>query len=381
LIIINPRLRYFYFSIIHPIPYKSQAYPVFGYIHYSMKRFWEDLFRAFRATSVLVATLVGAGYATGREMSQYFGSASYWTLVFAAVLIALFSMAFLYVGHSGRAFSGKFVCFYRIALSILAVVSCGVMVAASKSLLGGTWTPILICIAGVCICFTDKVFHFFNVLAVPVLLLLVAVVAFAAENVAVGTAFLPLSAANYAGMNLLFEGELLREEGKGMRPRAIVMSGVFIAVCMFLLLAAMHSIVGAAPSELPFADVAEGLGLRHVAQGVILVSILSSIAGGMRVTLTVWQPRLSASLAALLALLLALSVSIVSFANLVKYVYPVLGWLGVAVVVAYVLAALGDLLAKRGEMPRLMRLSERFNRKNRKKRVCKREKTLLTAND
>ena len=228
-----------------------------------MKRFCEDLFRACRATGVLVATLVGAGYATGREMSQYFGIASIWTLVFAAVLIALFSMAFLYVGRYRPQSQGKFVLFYRVALSILAVVSCGVMVAAGKSLLSGVWTPILICLAGVFICFTDTVFHVANVLAVPVLIILVAVVAVLSPNLAIGTAFLPLSAANYAGMNLLFEGELLRQEGRDMRPRAILMAGVLIAVCMSLLLFAMHRVVGASSSELPFADVADGLGLRH----------------------------------------------------------------------------------------------------------------------
>ena len=313
-----------------------------------MKRFCEDLFRACRATGVLVATLVGAGYATGREMSQYFGIASIWTLVFAAVLIALFSMAFLYVGRYRPQSQGKFVLFYRVALSILAVVSCGVMVAAGKSLLSGVWTPILICLAGVFICFTDTVFHVANVLAVPVLIILVAVVAVLSPNLAIGTAFLPLSAANYAGMNLLFEGELLRQEGRDMRPRAILMAGVLIAVCMSLLLFAMHRVVGASSSELPFADVADGLGLRHVAEGVILVSILSSIAGGMRVALTLWSPRVPVPIASLLAVLASMLIAVIPFSSLVRYVYPVLGWLGVAVVSAYVLLAILTILQRRG---------------------------------
>lgn len=300
-----------------------------------MKSFWEDICRAARATGVLVATLVGAGYATGREMSQYFGEASWATLILAAVLIALFSMAFLYVGAKGGERRGKLFKVYEVGLSVLAVVSCGVMVAAGKALLSGAWTALVIALVGVLICLTDKVFHAANVAAVPILLLLVAVVAFRAPSVAVGTAFLPLSAANYAGMNLLFEGELLRREGEGMRPRAILMAGVGIAVCMGLLLCAMHGVVGASPSELPFADAADAMGLSALATGVILLSVLTSIAGGMRVALTVWCERIPQSVAALLALLVALLVAVIPFATLVRYVYPVLGWLGVAVVVVY----------------------------------------------
>lgn len=311
-----------------------------------MKPFWEDMSRACRATGVLVATLVGAGYATGREMSQYFGRASWGTLIFAAVLIALFSMAFLYVGMRGQGGGGSVVTAYRWVLSVLAVVSCGVMVAAAKSLLGGAWTALFVCLAGVCICLTDKVFHVVGVLSVPVLLVLVAIVACLAPNAATGTAFLPLSAANYAGMNLLFEGELLRREGSGMRPRAVWLSGAGIAVCMALLLCAMHRVVGASDVDLPFSQSAEALGLSALSSAVIMVSILSSIAGGMRVTLAVWETRAPQALAAMLALLLSLLVSIIPFATLVRYVYPVMGWIGVTVVCAYVAVALAALIKR-----------------------------------
>jgi uncharacterized membrane protein YkvI len=304
-----------------------------------MKCFLRDVTRASRATGVLVATLVGAGYATGREMSQYFGDASWLTLLLAAVLIAAFSMAFLYVGARGALAEGRFTRCYRWVLSVLAVVSCGVMVAAGKALLAGEWTALLICLAGVFICLSDRVFHVANVVAVPILLLLVGIVAMTAPDVAVGTAFMPLSAANYAGMNLLFEGELLRQEGKGMRTRAIWLAGGMIAVCMALLLGAMHRVVGASPSELPFAMVADTMGRRSVAEGVILISVLSSIAGGMRVSLTVWQTKMPLSIAALIALIVALLIAVVPFADLVRYVYPVMGWIGVGVVAAYAVCA------------------------------------------
>jgi len=300
-----------------------------------MKSFLHDLGLALRATGVLVATLVGAGYATGREISQYFGRASYFTLLFAAVLIALFSMAFLYVGARVPLGQGRTMRAYRLILSIMSVVSCGVMIAAGKALLGGVWTAIIVAVAGVSLCFSDKVFHVANTLAVPALLLMVAVVSLRAPEAAAGQAFLPLAAANYAGMNLLFEGELLRREGSGMSPRAIGMAGIGIAVCMGALLVAMHRVVGASGAELPFAEVAEALGLKYLATGVILISILSSIAGGMRVTLLVWRRRMPQEVAAMLALLAALLVAVVPFADLVRYVYPVLGWAGVLVVAVY----------------------------------------------
>ena len=304
-----------------------------------MKAFVRDVGQAARATAVLVATLVGAGYATGREISQYFGAAGGATIVCTAVLIAAFSMAFLYVGAAGGTWHGRLYTAYRVTLSVLAVISCGVMVAAGKALLSGRWTAVLLLAAGVSMCLQDRVFHLSNVCTVPILIVLVVVVAVAAPDLAMGSAFLPLSAANYAGMNLLLEGELLRKEGMGMRPRAILFAGAGITVCMSLLLLAMHRIVGASASTLPFAEVCAALGKGYAATGVILLSILSSIAGGMRITLDVWSRRMSMALSGLLALLTALMVALIPFADLVRVVYPIMGWMGVAVVVVYVAEA------------------------------------------
>ncbi|MBO4535439.1 MAG: hypothetical protein J5755_05830, partial [Clostridia bacterium] len=102
-----------------------------------MKGWGRDIAKGLRAAAVLVGTLIGAGYATGREVSQYFGRASVWTVVLAAVAIAGLSVLFLYVGMRAGEPKGAWLKVYRTLLSIAAVASCGVMIAAGRALLGG----------------------------------------------------------------------------------------------------------------------------------------------------------------------------------------------------------------------------------------------------
>ena len=284
---------------------------------------------------MLIGTLIGAGYATGREVSQYFGRANPLTMVVAGVAIALLSMLFLWVGRQGEP-KGKWLKVYQALLSVFAVLSCGVMLSAGSSLLGGAWTPLVLGLAGVAIAATDKLFHFANLLAVPLLVVLVLAVLPSATPQPFGTGFLVGSALNYAGMNLLFEGELLRKEGRDMSPRAIVIAGVIIAAVMTFLLLAMRRMVGDSPSALPFAKVCIVEGKEVVVKCVIVTAILTNIAGAMRLVPDGFAP-LPKGVSVASALAVSFVIGGVAFEDLVRTVYPVMGWAGVAVGVLYAL--------------------------------------------
>ena len=305
-----------------------------------MKVFLRDLAHAARATAVLVATLIGAGYATGREVSQYFGNANVATLLFSALCMGALCTLFLYIGTRTDQRGGKVMQGYRIILSVAAVVSCGTMISAGKTLLSGAGVGILTAVIGVVLSLNRKVFCAANMVAVPVLVILVVVAYVGAVHIDDGTRFLPLSAANYAGMNLLFEGELLRREGKDMSRRAVLLSGVGIAVCMAVLMLLMHRMVGRSPADLPFAQVCAAQGRQGIVQAVILTSILTNIAGCMRLCLDTWQQVMPVGMAAMLGLVSSLWVATIPFALLVRYAYPVLGWMGVGVGVGYVVWAI-----------------------------------------
>ena len=304
-----------------------------------MKAWASDLCKGMRATAVLVGTLIGAGYATGREVSQYFGRASVLTVVLAALAIALLSVLFLYVGMRAGEPKGKWLQVYRTLLSLAAVASCGVMIAAGRALLGGVWTPLILGAIGVVLSATDRLFHGANLVAVPLLVILVLSALSDADPTPLGSGFLVGNALNYAGMNLLFEGELLRKEGRDMTPRAILIAGIAITGVMTFLLLAMRSMVGDSPSALPFAKVCIAQGKEVVVKGVIVTAILTNIAGAMRLV-----PDGFACLSRGITLAAATTLSFViggfAFADLVRCVYPVMGWMGVAVGVIYLIWAL-----------------------------------------
>ena len=320
-----------------------------------MQSLRKDLFLSFRSAAVLVGTLVGAGYASGREVSQYFGSAGISTVLLSALLIALLSMLFMWVGRVAANPDGLLFRFYRLLLVVVSVVSAGAMLSASTALLGGVFTALLVGVAGVLLCFWRPAFHLLNMVAVPLLVVLVSVVARGNTQPITGQ-FLPLAAINYAGMNMLLEAELMRREGRGMSSRAILLSGVWIAVVMAALLLLMRSLVGASTHAMPFAALAAYIGLSGVVSAAILSAVLTNTAGAMYLcveTLTK-PPR---GLTALLALLAALLVGSLPFSWIVAHVYPVLGWLGLAISVGYVVWGLLALFPK--ERRRLLFVSKR----------------------
>ncbi|MBO4473154.1 MAG: hypothetical protein J5765_05025 [Clostridia bacterium] len=299
-------------------------------------------FRGVRAAALFVGSVVGAGFATGQEISLFFGGDGVWSLVVASLFMAVCAFAFLDMGARRVAMKEglRLATDSAVALSSFAVYAA--MIAAAEEVLfrltGMAWLSVPLAlavsfVAGKSVSWVSAL----NFVAVPLMAAVIVWVG-ARCSAPIGGAIHPLRALAYGGMNLLFSGALMIGEGErlslGERITAAVTAGVVIFV---MLLFMRRAVASAGGGEMPFLEAASRDGLGTFASLALLLAIVTTMAGCAfllisRLTALTRDRTLSASLTTLAGFL----TSLVGFAPLVAYAYPVVSLLGVAATLAAV---------------------------------------------
>lgn len=355
-----------------------------------------------------VGLVVGAGFATGREVVQYFSSYGMWGLAGAAIagiVMALAGTVFLQLGSYFHAREHRLV-FKRtthpivsILLDISVVItlfSIGfVMLAGAGSNLeqqfgwqpwvGSTVMLGLVLVAGMLD--VNKVSRIIGLLTPLIIIAILAVAVYTFVNwpddvnlVAQRSAEIEspisnwlLSALNYNGLALILAVSMtLVIGGDYLDPREAGWGGLFggIAYAIMLVLATMAMLFNAElidgtsiPMLTLVADINENLGL---VMALVIFAMVFNTAIGMFYAL---GKRLSAGRESqyrvifIVGTLLGFAVSFVGFDTLMEYVYPVLGYMGMVMVVILVgawvksFARIRDEATKRARLRQLMYLS------------------------
>ncbi len=143
----------------------------------------------------------------------------------------------------------------------------------------------------------------------------------------------------YAGMNMLLGGYIIMDEGSRMKKREIVVSAVTVGVIFAILLFLMTGVIADFSfASMPIYALATKKGVGIVAGLIIYLAILSTLIGTGKV---VYNKVLDVAKYSyvpifILAITSALSFN-ADFSTLVKYVYPVEGFIGVAYI-AYIIS-------------------------------------------
>jgi len=303
-------------------------------------------FRGVKAAALFVGSVVGAGFATGQEVSLFFGGDGVWSLVVASLFMAVCAFAFLDMGAKrvGMGQGLRLATDSAVALSSFAVYAA--MIAAAEEVLhrltGVSGLSVLLAV-GVSLVASKRISWVtgLNLVAVPLMAAVIVVVGVRSEAVT-GGAFHPLRALAYGGMNLLFSGALMIGEGEKLTFGERVTASVAAGAMIFVMLLYMHRCTaGAGGSEMPFLAAASRDGLGTFASLALLLAIVTTMAGCAyllidRLTALTRDCTLSLSATTLAGVL----TSLVGFAPLVAYAYPVVSFLGLAAT----LAALGYFL-------------------------------------
>lgn len=311
------------------------------------------MWRAAKVCFLYIGTVIGAGFASGKEIALFFGETSPFCTALAALFMAVPEALFLSAGKRGLMPSGTTV---KTGVFIAAFSSVAAMLAgcelALRDLTGAAGLGALAAIAaGVLVTMGPEKMKLANSLLIPLLIALLAAIYLKLGSPVAGGTFSLLKPVHYAGLDVLIGGMIVSREGKKLSGKEIVltcaMSALFLGVVLFVL----QNIVlfDKTNASMPVLVVAESVGLK-VAAGVLvviavfttLVSSLDILTDGTVEALAALalprgkHPRRAAawlaehrSAVVFLCLAALYPVSFFGFENIVTSLYPFVGACGV----------------------------------------------------
>lgn len=251
-----------------------------------------------KVASVFIGAIVGAGFATGREIILFFGDGGYLAPLLTGIAMGLCSMLFLYIGKvaarlkKSGVLSGKIFAVAKTAF-ILVVEFC--MLLTMTTMIGGMQklfgdgiasrvTGFLIAIA--CVGLSSlgaSAVRRINLALVPVLFILLTVLFFKSSKAVEMLPLYPLKSVNYLSMNMLLGGCLAVKDGEKADIKDIIKIGLTCAV----VLGAMTLFVYFAASDYPMAEMpiyslcqAHGMGI--IGALAVGIAILTTLAGAAK---------------------------------------------------------------------------------------------------
>jgi len=313
---------------------------------------------------LIVSSVIGAGFASGREIISFFGSP---TSIIIAPLIAIgvfgLSALFLFIGSKlntnslttvNTALLGKAHFAGDIFLLINALIVLSAMFAGFNALgnIFLPWPVIFPLIAGVlCVLIVytgTKGLLKVNRFLMPIVIISLIAVSIASmlnRDSSIGggdssfnfrtVGFLIL----YLSMNMLLASTVLTTMGKITKKEVFISSalgGIFLGVLMLFLIIALnrYDVSGA---ELPFLYIAGQmhLSLYIIVVVVLAISILTTMFIAMN-SLVTWLNNFFKNrfYSAILVLLVAISLSNLGFSGVVSFLYPIIGVLGLIYIIA-----------------------------------------------
>lgn len=326
---------------------------------------------AFKSAALYVSAVVGAGFATGREIVLYFDGLNVLSLVVSGIFMGGFCAFFMFMGSlAGEKSFGQLLLkkkgfIYDILSGIVAFVTYIVMFSAAQTLM---FQKFGFEYAGVCFGAAAAVVSAFGIgrtkmissITMPLVTVLTAVIFLFQKHGHMGGTFGLLNPVAYASMNVMFAGSVAAKAGRTSTKKQIAQAGVISAVFLTLLLFMINSSVSGRTDALPLYSAAESKGLGLIAAMVISVALLVSmiLSAGIIADYTsgFFGNRLMAS-ASVLAVAWPICL-LTSFSELVDTVYPYISGAGVALticaLVRLIIMVKTDKLAFSSDKPAIM---------------------------
>ena len=291
--------------------------------------------RSVCTAALFVGSVVGAGFATGQEVSLFFGKDGMLSLVVTALFMAACVFAFMSLGAKGQAGEGSLGFAADAGVTVCSFAVYAAMIAAAEELLAGLTgrqgLSVLVAVGMIFLSGEKRAsLSLLNLIAVPLMAVIVVLVGAKAGGEVTG-AFRPIPALCYGGMNLLFSGALLRREGEGSTLGERIGASLLSGAVVFVMLLFMRRCVAEQGGDMPFLAAADGVGLGMVAQLTLLLAVVTTMASCAYLA-TDFLARLSGDrvFAAPTVALLGILLSGFGFAPIVRATYPAVSYLGLA---------------------------------------------------
>ena len=304
------------------------------------------MLNAVKVSCLFIGAVVGAGFATGREVILFFGNSGSLTPLIAGLLMGCASGVFLFVGKFAPS-GGIWRLLARITDFLVfcaMVITFAVMCSAAEQLFSDAFGVSLVGLACGIVCaiassFEMKFIKNISFALVAALTVSIAVMYFMCDKVH-GQYIDLFSAFKYCGMNMLTGGCLIKDEGKRMKNGEIFLSSLITAVICALLLVMVYVVASLnAECDMPVYEFA--LKNHAAALGGILIvaAILSTLLGAGRAACTYMGGFFSSSA---MPVIFLCSIAVIGysmdFSAAVDTYYPVIGVFGSCVCIVYALS-------------------------------------------
>lgn len=301
------------------------------------------LSKCFSVSFTYIGAVIGAGFATGREIMLYFGD---YGIVCAAVGGALMGLAAGIFLFSARVFSllvnsrskvARGICVaIKICLYIATYATFLCMLSACEEIISdsfgidnvGVWTGLTVSFLAL---MDMRVMQKFNLVLVPVILALLLVLARECPTPVAGN-FSFFKALAYASMNVMTGGYLLAEQKQEFNVKECVFTSLFTAAVFASAVAIVYAVSERfANFSMPVYEFAKINDLKGVSGIIIYLAVFTTLIGCAKLVCqendAVKIPK--AASAGLLIAATFIGVKL-DFAGTVQIVYPAIGYAGIA---------------------------------------------------
>lgn len=307
-----------------------------------------------RSVCVFIGAVVGAGFATGREIIVFFGDFGVLSPVLAGVLMGAFGGLFMYVGralsrlprgdkHFG-AVAARLSFSLVDAVSVLATVLIfATMVCGLEQLLFSLLRVRYLGLAAalLCVAATGKDLRgvgAVNVILVPVLAFMIVYLAVRSDFVASDLPTAVYPSLSYCAMNMLLGGMLIAKDASAASSAEICAVSAICGCVMAAMLAGVYCVsMGYADFAMPIFEFCKQIGAGTIGAAMAVVAIVTTLVGAAK-TLRDGAAKLfrNGVSAACAVALLAFASARLDFAAAVDAFYPFIGAAASAVMIAMI---------------------------------------------
>lgn len=318
---------------------------------------------------LIIGTTIGAGFASGKELAVFFGVYGLWGIVFSllfGVLFFYFNYKFFKWGHilKPKNFNdiskfclGKYYKMGNVLFVVCFIISVTGMIAGSavisNSILNNKFiVPIVfIVITSLTIIKGIKGINFINNCLVPILVF--SILYLCAKTFFVNSSGYILSHINfnivgaliscccYVSMNVIASGILIMQiannySKKEVKISCIITSVVLTIIIIFAVIAFLFSSSETLNSAMPFLEMCKSFNKTYYVyfSFITLVGILTTLVSSAYLVVCYFNSFLkNVHKSLFLTFLISLVLALIGFGNIVKFLYPITGIIGVVFMV------------------------------------------------
>lgn len=298
-----------------------------------------EFVNSLKVAALFIGTVIGAGFATGRELCLYFADSGIITLAFSASLMGAFCFVFLYLGRKAAKSSALINKSITIITSVSSFFVYSAMLAATEELIrvyfGLPLAALFLGILSALLCNSLEALKKVNIILIPMLIAAVIIIAAFSTTFRLDLRFRPVNALGYCTMNMLFASALMRESGQNMRVKYMAVSSAMVAIVVFVLMYLMlKSIIIYKDFSMPFLLFSASAGFAYLGFSVILIAIFTTIIGCNKLIAQELNRYFKNRFVTMSSILAAgMLFSLAGFMKLVDITYPIISALGIAVCV------------------------------------------------